>query len=196
MRIIACLVGVVCAASVASAQVPIEWSAERKLTKADFQGRTPPQSVNASLSWLHIEASWECVIGDLFATAKATFDPSRSWWRTVYGNIWGNAGERTSATRAQAEARRNVMLLDAQLLEHEQLHFDIAELTARKIRKRFDDLKDACAEPGGTEPIQAMVIEMDRELKEEQARYDRETSHGANPRVQDQWLRRIRAQLK
>jgi hypothetical protein len=40
-----------------------------------------------------------------------------------------------------------------------------------------------------------MVQEVDRELQEEQSRYDRETSHGANMRAQDQWKRRIRALL-
>ncbi len=191
-----CLVGVFAAASVASAQMPIEWSPDRKLPKADFQGRTPAQAMNASLSWLDVEAQWECVVGDLFATARATFDPSRSWWRTIYGNVWGNAGERTTATNAQRQARRNVMVLDAQLLAHEQLHFDIAEVAARRIRKRFEDFKDVCHEPGGMAPIQAMVSEIDKELQEEQRRYDRETNHGSNMRAQDQWRRRVRELLK
>jgi len=195
MRIIAGFVVMLCVASPAYAQVGIEWSPERKLTKNDFQGRVPAQAVNASLSWLHIEASWECVLGELFATAHATFDPSRSWWRTIYGNVWGSAADRTSASQRQMEARRNVMLLDTQLLEHEQLHFDLAELAARRIRKRFGDFRDACAEPGATEKIQSMVSEIDRELQEEQTRYDRETGHGTNMRAQDQWKRRIRAQL-
>ncbi len=191
-----CLGVCLCAASPIYAQAPIEWMPERKLTKADFQGRVPAQAVNSSMSWLHIEASWECEVGELIASARATFDPSRSWWRTTYGNIWGNAGDRTSATRAQANARRNVMMLDVQLLDHEQLHFDLAELAARRIRKRFEEFKDACHDPGGTEPIQALVSEIDRELQEEQAQYDRETQHGINLRVQDQWARKIRALLK
>ena len=62
-------------------------------------------------------------------------------------------------------ARRNVMLLDSQLLEHEQLHFDIAEVAARRIRKRFEEFTHACGEPGGLEPIQAMVATIDRELR-------------------------------
>ena len=195
MRILACLV-VLCVVCPVYAQEAIEWSAGRRLTKADFQGRVPAQAVNASLSWLHIEASWECALGDLTATARATFDPSKSWWRTTYGNVWGSAGDRSSATRAQANARRNVLMLDAQLLEHEQLHFDLAELAARRIRKRFDEFKDGCHEAGGAEAIQAMVSEVDRELQQEQARYDRETSHGVNLRAQDQWLRRIRKLLE
>jgi len=164
--------------------------------KEDFRGRVPVQARNSSLSWLHIESSWECVVGELVASAHAIFDPSQSWWRTSYGNIWGNAGERTTATQAQMQARRNIMQLDRQLLDHEQLHFDLAELAARKIRKRFGEFKDACLDPGGTEPIQTMVIEADRELQEEQSRYDLETGHGTNMRAQDQWAQRVRALLK
>jgi hypothetical protein len=198
MRIITCLLAALCAASSAHAQVPIEWSAQRKLMKADFQGRVPAQAMNASLSWLHIETSWECVVGELEATARATFDPSLSWWRTVYGNVWGNASDRVGggASQRQMEARRSVMQLDQQLLEHEQLHFDLTEIAVRRIRKRFEDFKGACAEPGGTEPIQAMVAAIDGELQEEQRRYDRETGHGTNVRAQDQWKRKIRELLK
>jgi hypothetical protein len=196
MRIIAPVAAGLCITVHLHAQQPIEWSPQRKLTKADFQGRMPTQTVNASKSALHIEASWECVIGELNASARALFDPSLSWWRTGYGNIWGNAGERTSATAAQANARRNVMALDAQLLDHEQLHFDLAELAARRIRKRFEEFKDICHDPTGTEPIKVMVAEADREFQEEQVRYDRETAHGADVRIQDAWTRRVRALLK
>jgi uncharacterized protein DUF922 len=196
MRILVSFGVFLCLATSAYAQAPIDWSPERKLTKADFQGRIPAQAVNSSMSWLHIEASWECVVGELTSMVRATFDPSRSWWRTTYGNVWGNAGERTTAERAQANARRNVLMLDVQLLDHEQLHFDLAELAARKIRKRLEDFKDACLEPGGTEPIQAMVAEVDRELQEEQTKYDLTTRHGVDQRAQDQWARKIRALLK
>ena len=109
--------------------------------------------------------------------------------------MWGSAGERASSSQAQQEARRSALQRDMQLLEHEQLHFDIAEVAVRKIRARFADFKNACAEPGGTEPIQQMVVEADRELQEEQQRYDRETGHGINARAQEQWRRRIRALL-
>jgi len=191
-----CLLALLCAAPEVYAQAFIEWSPTRRLAKEDFQGRVPVQAVNSSLSFLHVETSWECVVGELIASARATFDPSRSWWRTSYGNIWGNAGERTSASRAQLEARRSVLTLDRQLLDHEQLHFDLTELAARKIRKRFEDFKDSCLDPGEIEPIQGIVADVDRELQEEQHRYDRETNHGVNVRMQDQWRRKILAQLK
>lgn len=195
MRITACLVAVLCAAPAGLAQEPIEWSLERRLTKDDFKGRVPVNAANASLSWINIEAEWECEADELFATARATFDPSRSWWRSAHGNIWGSAGERTTSGRAQQQARRSVLQLDLQLLDHEQLHFDIAEAAVRKIKARFAAFTDACADPGGTSPIQQMIAQADRELQEEQRRYDRETGHGVNARAQEQWKRRIRALL-
>jgi hypothetical protein len=87
------------------------------------------------------------------------------------------------------------MQRDMQLLEHEQLHFDIAELAVRKIRKRFDEMTNSCTDPGGTESLQHTITEIDRDLQEEQRHYDRETSHGTNAAAQDRWKRAIRRRL-
>ena len=196
MRITLLGLALLCAAPDAGlAQGAIEWSPARRLARDDFKARVPANASSASLSWINIETSWECEGGALVARARAMFDPSRSWWRNTRGNVWGGTGERMSSSQAQLEARRNILLLDQQLLEHEQLHFDIAEVTVRKIKARFEDFKNACAEPGGTAPIQQIVVEADRELQEEQQRYDRETGHGVDARAQDQWKRRIRALL-
>jgi hypothetical protein len=194
MRIATCLVAVLCAATVGLAQQAIEWSAARRLSKEDFRGRVPPNAGVSSLSWIAIDTEWECEAGELFATARATFDPSRSWWRGAQGNLWGNAGQ-AGVSRAHIEARRSVVAQDMQLLDHEQLHFDLAELTARRIREGFATMKDTCAEPGATALLQEMVAKADRELQAEQARYDRETSHGVNARAQDQWAQRIKGLL-
>jgi hypothetical protein len=195
MRITACLLAFLCAGATGFAQVEIPWSPERRLTKDDFKARVPLNAPSASMSWIHVETEWTCKEGTLVATARAMFDPSRSWWRDTRGSVWSTAGERMSGADAQLQARRNMVQLDLQLLEHEQLHFDIAEITVRKIRARFQDFKNACAEAGGTDPIQQMVAQVDRELQEEQQRYDRETGHGINARAQDQWKRKVRALL-
>ena len=186
-----------CVVATVFGQDLIEWSSERKLMKSDFRGRVPAHAANTSLSWLKIDASWECEGGKLFATARATFDPSRSWWRAVGGDVWQSAGERASgASRTQVDARRSMVQRDVQLLQHEQLHFDLAEIAVRRIRSRFDDLSDACDAAGGTEAIQQAVVQIDRELEDEQRRYDRETNHGVNPVAQDQWRRRIALLLR
>ena len=195
MRITVCLLAVFCAAATGLAQEAIGWSLERRLTKADFKGRVPPAAPDASMSSINIDTSWECEDGALVATVRATFDPLQSWWRNAPGSVWATAGERMSSSQVQQEARRRASQRDVQLLEHEQLHFDIAEVTARKITARFAGFRNACAEPGGTDPIQQMVVQADRELQEEQQRYDRETAHGINARAQEQWKRRIRSLL-
>jgi hypothetical protein len=194
MRIAPWLAVALCAAAV-TAQSVIEWSNERRLSKDDFRGRVPINAASTSMSWLNIDVSWECEAGELFGTARATFDPERSWWRIAQGNIW-ESGRASSVGRARAEARRSVVERDIQLLEHEQLHFDMAELAARRIRKRFADSKDVCDDPDRREELRHAIAEIDRELGEEQSRYDRETGHGTNPGAQDQWRRRIRKQLE
>ena len=181
MRTALWVVAALSLATAALAQDAIEWSSERRLSKADFKGRAPANAGNASLSRLHIELSWGCEAGALVASARATFDPSQSWWRTTPANIWG--------------AERRGVQADAQLLEHEQLHFDLTEIAARKIRKRFDDLKDACDDPKGTETIADDIAKIDRELQEDQRRYDRETAHGTNAMAQSRWAGRIRKLL-
>jgi hypothetical protein len=196
MRIALWLTAVLCAASAVAAQGVIEWSSGRRLAKDDFRGRVPATTSRTSLSWLDIDTSWHCEGTTLLATARVTFDPARSWWRSAQGNIWEGAGQRTSGvSRTHLEVRRSVVQRDMQLLEHEQLHFDLAEVAARKIRKRFDELKGACADPAGPVELPAFVADVDRELQEEQRRYDRETDHGTNGAAQDQWTRTIRQQL-
>lgn len=192
---LACVLAVLCAPSAGVAQDAIEWSPDRRLVRDDFRGRAPAGAQNAALSWLSIDTFWECQSGAFVASARATFNPSRSWWRSTHGRVWGTAGERMSSARAQTEARRSIAQLDAQLLEHEQLHFDLAETVARKIRAGFNDFRNACSEAGGTDPVQEMIAKADRELQEQQQRYDRETSHGMNAGAQEQWKRRIRALL-
>ena len=173
MRIAACALVLVCAATACLAQEAIVWSLERRLKKEDFNGRVPAGASTASMSWIHIETEWECKDGRFTATARATFDPTQSWFR-----------------RSQSP-----MQLDIQLLEHEQIHFDIAEVAVRKIRASFPTFTSACTEAGGTEPIQHLIARADRDLQHEQERYDRETAHGVNGRVQAQWKRRIQALL-
>jgi Bacterial protein of unknown function (DUF922) len=196
MRIALWLTAALVVASAVAAQDVIEWSGERRLAKEDFKGRVPASASRASLSSLNIDVSWQCQGSRLVANARATFDPGRSWWLSAQGNIWEGVGERTSGvSRSHLDVRRSAQLRDMQLLEHEQLHFDLTEIAVRKIRKRFEDLKGACADPAGPVELQPFVAEIDRELQEEQRRYDRETDHGTNAAAQEHWKRTIRPQL-
>jgi hypothetical protein len=132
-----------------------------------------------SLSWIAIDATWQCdASGELVASTRATFDPTQSWWRL------GQTSETLSPR-------------DVQLLQHEQLHFDLTEIAVRKIRKRLEeDFRNACARPGGTAEIREFIADVDRALQAEQRQYDRETTHGTNASAQQRWEARIRRDLR
>ena len=181
MRTALWILAVISAASPVRAQDVIEWSSERRLSRADFKGRVPSAAGNASMSRLSIDLSWGCEADELVASARATFDPSQSWWRPASANVW--SAERRGAHR------------DSQLLEHEQVHFDLTEIFARRIRKRFHELKDACGEPGGADSVRDDIERINRDLQDTQRRYDRETGHGTNGVAQLRWVGRVRKLL-
>ena len=172
MRSSILLVAAACVAVSAAQALEIEWSNDRKLRRADFKGELAVPGSVAARSVVGIKASWSCDGDRLMPTIRAVFDQSQSWWGGQVRNGW--------------DARR-VNVSDAQLLQHEQTHFDIAEVVARKIRRRFGELTDVCTRRGGTVPLAAIVEDYQRELDDEQARYDRETSFGLDARVQWTW---------
>lgn len=72
------------------------------------------------------------------------------------------------------------------LLAHEQLHFDIAELYAREMRKRLKALSGVCH--GNLESrVRQIYREVNREHNAFQDRYDRETEHSKNRGKQAEW---------
>ncbi|MDJ1498351.1 DUF922 domain-containing protein [Cytophagaceae bacterium DM2B3-1] len=80
------------------------------------------------------------------------------------------------------------------LLRHEQGHFDIAELYARKIRQTIDSLhKKAVKDP----KVYANIIQsFFKERSRVGAIYDRETSHGTDIVEQKRWIQKISFELK
>jgi hypothetical protein len=171
-----CLVNVAMAQT-STGQAPatafLEWSSNRKLRRADFKGAGILQTGPGARSAIEIQASWACAEDRLSAKINAVFDPQKSTWPT-----------------------RQALSSDALLLEHEQTHFDIAELVARKIRSHFAELTGVCTRRGGTIPLAAIVEDYQRELNDEQARYDRQTAFGTDARTQWTWTSRVRKALE
>lgn len=77
------------------------------------------------------------------------------------------------------------------ILRHERLHFDIAELFARKLRKAFSEI-DVAPENSKAE----IYDDIFKEYAEIQSLYDKETIHGTEEEINDQWVSKIKAQLK
>ena len=75
------------------------------------------------------------------------------------------------------------------LLQHEQLHFDIGELYAQKIRVKIDELKSS----GETAPkkYRAAIKNIITVFNSYTGQYDRETGFGTNEEVQAKWNFRI-----
>lgn len=79
------------------------------------------------------------------------------------------------------------------LLAHEQLHFDIAELYARKIRKRIQELNTEGVNDIKT--YNAAIHELLQESNEVDLQYDLETLHGGMSGKQAAWSAKIKIAL-
>src|SRR6266540_1674146 len=151
---------------------PIEWSQDVKLTPEHFRQKIPAAAAAGAHSWVGLDVSWECAEGTARSRVRAVFDPERSWWRGGAPNIWGGVEEGLS--RSQLANRRTAAQRDDDLLRHERLHFDLTELTARKIRKALDGLPGVCAGGMGREGIENSIGRIEREWTADQIRYDKE----------------------
>lgn len=83
---------------------------------------------------------------------------------------------------------------DSNLLRHEQLHFDIAELFARRLRKVFSEKVYDTRE----EAIEFIETNFKRIIEEENMYhelYDIETRHGLDIGRQSQWNMRVHKEL-
>lgn len=82
----------------------------------------------------------------------------------------------------------------AEGLKHEQLHFDIAEIHARRMRKSVDSLRQL----GETsfEPYSLIIQELlDRRNKIDSI-YDEETAHSIFLKKQELWAEKIKNEIK
>lgn len=81
------------------------------------------------------------------------------------------------------------------LLKHEQLHFDITELHARKLRKKLAEIK---VDQLGKDPKAILtkayeIIEKERAFM--QKKYDQETNHSLNKNAEAKWQDYIKREL-
>ena len=82
--------------------------------------------------------------------------------------------------------------MDAQLLAHEQLHFDIAEVFARKLQAKLNSLRLTHKDSKKIKSLQQTYTHKQLEL---QKKYDEETLHGLRTEKQKAWRHAIDQQL-
>lgn len=146
----------------------IPWAANRPLTWADFQGQPKYGEVEAALTSADLLSGAQCRDYTFSATVTPTFDPATSWVR-------------------------NAKTAPPALLRHEQLHFDLTEVFARRLRQKLSTVKFDCEklQPAFNRLTQAVYDQW----SDEENRYDIDTNHGLNAPKQAAWDQKIQQQL-
>ncbi|KKM87994.1 hypothetical protein LCGC14_1263260 [marine sediment metagenome] len=148
----------------------IPWSSDRKLQWSDFKGSYFKTEWAAATTATGIGYSFTSTKQGaqqiLAIEVQCVFLPKKSWYRPEVCNAF--------------------------ILGHEQLHFDIAELYARKFRKRLaafnftDNVK---------EEVKDIYKKILLELRSYQNKYDRETDFSKDFQQQLLWNQNIESAL-
>jgi len=164
------IVGIVILLFATSADSPeiIYWDKDYKLSWDDFEGqpRFDYESISAltSSGIVHYQG---CKEGKIIYKVQAYFEKHESW--------------------VKDEARTN------HHLRHEQLHFDITELNARKLRKALSNREFKCGEEAEFEVFVETVVS---NWEEDQRAFDLNTRHSMDHEAQREWFYKIEAELE
>lgn len=144
----------------------IPWSETRKLGWGDFKARPDPSSANAAMTNSIINIEFNFDETSLDYTINCRFDKNRSW----------------------------VKVRTIPVLQHEQGHFDIAEIYARKLAREMSGYKfNPVTVKDDVNNIYDRIMKV---YQQEQQQYDQQTDFSRNKEKQAEWLNRIAADLK
>lgn len=147
------------------------WSPDKKLKWSDFKGRPERNSKIAAVTASGLSYRFSSMERDGYYEVEYTVDtffyPERSWYQAH--------------------------MCDEVVLSHEQLHFDISELFARKMRKIMNETRFTKNVKSEVNTIYQEII---KELTAFQDRYDRETNFSMNREAQLIWNKAIKDALE
>jgi hypothetical protein len=144
----------------------IPWSTARKLTWIDFKGDPDPHSPNAALTSSNINIEFGYNNTGFQYSIRCVFDKTRSWVRIPTDEV----------------------------LAHEQGHFDIAEIYARRLNKALTGYRFNAQTV--SKDVNDAYGNMMKEHRQTQIQYDQETDYSRNRPKQAEWLKKIAADLK
>lgn len=149
----------------------ISWNADKGLSWDDFKGKTPQNSrvaaITASGITYQFSTSGTRDNMEIDFEISAHFYPNKSWYQSE--------------------------ICDDVVLGHEQLHFDISELYARKMRKRLGNTK---VTKNVKAEVKSIYREIIKDLDDFQNTYDDETNFSRNLEQQLIWNAKIAEALK
>jgi hypothetical protein len=151
----------------------LTWDENAKLTWADFKASPKSNSGAVAITasgitfGFSIKSTDKNKVLSFTANVNAYFYPEQSWYKP--------------------ERATN------HVLGHEQLHFSITELYARKFRQRIGKLKMSKTI---RRELKALQTTINKELAETQELYDNETDYSRNEENQAKWEQYINAELE
>lgn len=144
----------------------IFWDADYKLVWTDFEKLPERFSEHGAFSVIGYEGHFNMTDEKIRAIIKTYFDKDESWSKNWIGI----------------------------LLTHEQTHFDLAELYARKFRQRLK--KAMLADQISVSKFKELNNEAIQILKDAQKEYDVATNYSLDYRAQMNWTNKIQEELK
>jgi len=144
----------------------IVWKTTRRLTWDDFKAKADQMDPLHALTATNIDMKAKCENGELKVKVESVFSPKESWSKNKDSE---------------------------KLLFHEQLHFDITEIYARRLRRELSTLKGACDNP---ELINKVTDRIFEEWKKQEDIYDQETNHGLEPEKMKTWTSKVAGELQ
>ena len=144
----------------------LAWSSSRKLTWADYKASPDPNSDAAATTASYLVFSYSIRNDRISYRIESKFSKTRSWGlhKTAY------------------------------ILSHEQGHFDLSEVYARKLYKKVTEYR--FNKKTYQKDLQKIYQDILDEKEAMQNKYDRETNHSINKEKQAEWLKKIEKMLE
>jgi hypothetical protein len=144
----------------------IQWKDHPILSWADYKGKPDPNSGAAASTATYLAVEYSFKDGKLGYKITCSFSRSKSWG----------------------------LHKNEHILAHEQGHFDIAEIFARKLYKKLTEYR--FNKNRYQTDLQQIYQDITDAKEEMQNQYDRETNHSINNEKQAEWLDKIMKELK
>lgn len=144
----------------------IDWKESRRLVWDDYLGAPNPNSDAAALTATYLSIEYEMTQRGVGWKIQCKFSKSRSWVRTKTDHILG----------------------------HEQGHFDIAEIFARKLHKKMKEYR--FDRNTYQKDLETIYQDITNEKESFQNQYDRETDHSRDKEQQAKWMEKIKSSLE
>jgi len=143
----------------------IKWDENRKLTWEDFKAAPLKMGSTAAMTTTHLGFSYNFANGKITYKIDCQFEKNRSWG--LVKNDW--------------------------ILKHEQGHFDIAEIYARKLNKiiKAYTFRAATAQ----KEVPAIYQKIMNDLSAMQNQYDSDTDFSRDKEQQAAWTEKINREL-